>query len=164
MRLASYQWGCFVLQGANSNTLYIFFIGILSHVLFGQSLEGFAIEGSFDGSISLTFLEGVPKWSGGITMISKQAGLPDPPIFLAVSDLVTGLLFFLPLCSGGSYGLLFLPDFSVILRGLRIFRLDCFTNASNALLSILSDYYFWWSILEKALMGCLPISLSVFHL
>ena len=40
-----------------------------------------------------------------LAVISTQYGLPDIPIFLAVSALVSGLLFFRPLLSGGSYGI-----------------------------------------------------------
>ena len=55
----------------------------------------------------MTFSEEVPKWSGKLAIIFAQYGLPDSPILSVVSNLVSGLLFFQLILSGGSCVLLF---------------------------------------------------------
>ena len=55
----------------------------------------------------MTFSEEVPKWSGKLATIFAQYGLPDSPILSVVSNLVSGLLFFQLILSGGSCVLLF---------------------------------------------------------
>ena len=49
-----------------SKTLGIHLRWILSCVRSGKSIDGSALEGPFEGSISLTFLEGALKLSDGI--------------------------------------------------------------------------------------------------
>ena len=39
-------------------------------------------------------MEGVPKWSDKLAIISAQSSLPDPPILSEISALVAGFLLF----------------------------------------------------------------------
>ena len=86
--------GCFVLQGIFQHLGY--FLALASQPCsiwtVSRGLRS-VLEVPFDGSMSPAFLEGVPKWSGELTIFFARAGLLDPPIFSAVSALVAGLLF-----------------------------------------------------------------------
>ena len=148
---------CLVLQCVKSKALDILFLWILSRFWSVQSLEGSALEGPFNGLMFRNVLEGVPKWSGELAIISARSGSPGPPM----SSWRYSLLF--PGC--------FIPSTTISLwwscwivvsylpgsMGLQNYWRDFSDSASDFLGSLLPNFFFL-SVTQKVLMGSIPWS------
>ena len=118
-QLAYTHWVVFVLQGISQHLVYFRALASKPCPIQTASWGIYSIlEGSFDGSVYPTFSEGIPKWSGGLAIVSTRDGLPDPPILSAISALFYRLMFSWSLFSGGSWGVLYLV--SLCSRGSKI--------------------------------------------